>query len=37
VTIVRETGEPIAEMARDLRVGALGNWVHEDRTPTATS
>jgi hypothetical protein len=39
VTIVRETGKPITEMAEDLRVGAgtLGNWVHEDRMPTATS
>ena len=33
VTIVRETGRPIAEVARDLGVGAgtLGNWVHKDR------
>jgi transposase len=33
VTIVRETGRPIAEVARDLGVGAgtLGNWVHQDR------
>ena len=33
VTIVRETGKPIAEVARDLGVGAgtLGNWVHKDR------
>ena len=32
-TIVRETGRPIAEVARDLGVGAgtLGNWVHKDR------
>jgi transposase len=39
VTIVRETGKPITEMARDLRVdaGTSGNWVHEDRMPTATS
>ena len=31
VTIVRETGKPIAEVARDLGVGAgtLGNWVHQ--------
>ena len=33
MTIVRETGKPIAEVARDLGVGAgtLGNWVHKDR------
>ena len=33
VTIVRETGKPIAEVARELGVGAgtLGNWVHKDR------
>jgi transposase len=33
VTIVRETGKPIAEVARDLADGAgtLGNWVHKDR------
>jgi transposase len=33
VTIVRETGKPIAEVARDLGIGAgtLGNWVHKDR------
>jgi transposase-like protein len=33
VTIVRETGKPIAEVARDLGVGAgtRGNWVHKDR------
>jgi transposase len=33
VTIVRETARPIAEVARDLGVGAgtLGNWVHKDR------
>lgn len=33
VTIVRETGKPIAEVARDLGVGAgtLGNWVQKDR------
>jgi len=33
VTIVRETGKPIAEVARELGVGAgtLGNWVHTDR------
>jgi transposase len=33
VTIVRETGKPIAEVARELGVGAgtLGNWVKKDR------
>jgi transposase-like protein len=33
VTVVREAGRPIAEVARDLGVGAgtLGNWVHKDR------
>ena len=33
VTIVRETGKPIVEVARDLGIGAgtLGNWVKKDR------
>ncbi|MEU9808970.1 transposase [Mycobacterium sp. NPDC050853] len=33
VRIVRETGKPIAEVARDLDLnpGALGNWVDKDR------
>jgi transposase len=33
VRIVRETGKPIAEVARDLGIGAgtLGNWVNRDR------
>lgn len=33
VRIVRETGKPIAEVARDLGVhdGTLGNWVAKDR------
>jgi transposase-like protein len=33
VTIVRETGRPIAEVARDLGIGAgtLGSWVKKDR------
>ena len=33
VTIVRETGKSIAEVARELGVGAgtLGNWVKKDR------
>jgi transposase len=33
VTIVRETGRPIVEVARDLGIGAgtLGNWVKKDR------
>ena len=31
--LVRETGPPIAEVARDLGVneGPLGNWVNADR------
>lgn len=33
VRIVRETGRPIAQVARDLGVnaGTLGNWVNLDR------
>lgn len=33
VRIVRETGKPIAQVARDLGVnpGTLGNWVDKDR------
>jgi transposase len=31
VTIVRETGNPIAEVAGELGAGTLGNWVHKDR------
>jgi transposase-like protein len=33
VTIVRQTGRPIVEVARELGIGAgtLGNWVHKDR------
>ncbi len=33
VAMVRETGKPIAEVARDLGVneGTLGNWVNADR------
>jgi len=33
VRIVRETGKPIAVVARDLGIGAgtLGNWVKRDR------
>ncbi len=33
VRIVRETGKPIAQVARELGVneGTLGNWVTEDR------
>jgi transposase len=34
VRIVRETGKPIAVVARDLGIheGTLGNWVAKDRT-----
>ena len=34
VRIVRETGKPIAQVARDLGInaGTLGNWVANDRT-----
>ena len=33
VRIVKETGKPIAEIARDLGIhaGTLGNWVNKDR------
>jgi transposase len=33
VRVVRETGKPIAQVARDLGVheGTLGNWVNNDR------
>lgn len=33
VRIVRETGKPIAQVARDLGIheGTLGNWVNQDR------
>jgi transposase len=33
VGIVRETGKPIAQVARDLGIheGTLGNWVNRDR------
>ena len=33
VRIVRETGKPVAQVARDLGVneGTLGNWVNADR------
>ena len=33
VRLIRETGKPIAQVARDLGVneGTLGNWVNADR------
>ena len=33
VRLVRETGKPVAEVARDLGIkeGTLGNWVNADR------
>ncbi len=33
VRLVRETGKPIAQVARDLGIneGTLGNWVNTDR------
>jgi len=33
VRIVRETGKPIAQVARDLGIhpGTLGNWMNRDR------
>jgi transposase len=33
VRLVRETGKPIAQVARDLEIksGTLGNWVNTDR------
>jgi transposase len=33
VTIVRQTGRPTVEVARELGIGAgtWGNWVHKDR------
>ena len=33
VRLVRETGKPVAQVARDLGVneGTLGNWVNSDR------
>ena len=34
VRIVRETGRPVAQVARELGInaGTLGNWVAQDRT-----
>ncbi len=35
VRLVRDTGKPIAQVARDLGInaGTLGNWVEVDRRP----
>jgi transposase len=37
VRIVRETGKPIAQVARDLGIheGTLGNWMARDRIERA--
>ena len=37
VRIVRETGQPVAQVARELGVneGTLGNWVRQDRDERA--
>jgi transposase len=34
VRLVRETGKPVAQIARDLGInsGTLGNWVNADRS-----
>jgi transposase len=39
VRIVRETGKPVAQVARDLGIheGTLGNWVNKDRAARGES
>jgi transposase len=38
VRLVRETGKPVAQVARDLGInsGTLGNWVNADRRRRGT-
>jgi transposase-like protein len=38
VRLVRETGKPVAQVAKDLGInaGTLGNWVNADRAAAGT-